>query len=386
MPELSSAVVSAQLELHRRRANLPSKRVSADPKPSQIQRDNPLTAVSQLPSHLGWGTNRLTKQLRSNLTPITFTESTPTAPKIIPAPLSPQTIPTKVKHYPTLGIQAIQLKQVPHYQVWLSCRLLDESGKGWLDMRALRHRLTEASSPYRLFGWRRLRQVLHQGNGRFWVWNTHQGRLWFYGATKVGQNLQCSKLAGAPVYLPLAALTQGIGYFKAHLYTAWHSGRQSSNPISRQTLRELTAVPERTQRCYEKQTKVKITPNLAIGAAYTPENIEQQSWQRGGAVFKFLDKNGRFGKKDATYLAWQLPNSYVGPHEQAAHGQQRQINHNLTDLVHKGAQGNGEIKIERTYFDHGKDASKALKFSQTTYWPEGKSQKHGLWHMLTIAN
>lgn len=378
MSQHSSAVFAAQRELHKKRAALVTKQA-----PVKQQVVSVKTAVSGLPAHLGWETLALTKHLRKR-TPI------PTQPTVeFPIPpiqkAQPKLqLPKKIKHYPSLGIQAIRQKQVPHYQVWLSCRRLDVDGKGWLQLNAMRHQLTKQDSENRLFGWRRLRQILHQGNGRFWQWDQHNGRLWLYSAIKIGQALGCTKLCGTPVYIRLHALTNGIGTFKAHLYSAWHSGRASNKPISRQTLQKITAVPERTQRHYEKQTKTKVKANLAIGATYSPESIEQHTWQRGGAVFKFVDKNGRFGHKQTTYLAWQLPNSYIGPHEQAAYGRQKRINHQLTDLVHEGAQGNGELKIKRLYFDHGKDAAKTTdrQFGKTTYWPEGETPDYSLWHIF----
>ena len=383
MPHLSSAVQTAQIELHKKRATLSLKRVCNDPDATQRE-----TAVFKLPPHLGWETDAFSSHIRKNQD--TQPKQTPTHVETLHQPTvqktAPPNIPNRVKHYPSIGIQAIHQKQVPHYQVWLSCRLLDVQGQGWLTLKEIRFQLTDGDSPLRLFGWRRLRQLLHQGNGRFWSWDQHHGRLWLYSVAKVGISLNCSKLTGSPVYLPVQAMTQGIGAFKAHLYTAWHSGRVSQNPISRQTLQSITAVPERTQRFYEKQTKIKVKQNLAIGDTYSPENIEQQSWQRGGALFKFVDKNGRFGPKQKTYLAWQLPNSYVGPHEQAAHGRQRQINHQLTDLVHKGAQGNGELPIKKTFFDHGKDAvhssQKQDLLGHTTYWPAGKCTSYSLWHLF----
>lgn len=384
MSQPSSAVYAAQLELHKKRAALLEKKQRTDGSSRVVVQ----TAVSQLPPHLGWGTATLSNLLRKK----DHEQSNDYKPLVL-EPVSPvtQSTPTpyatKIKHYPAIGLSAIQQKQVPHYQVWLSCRMLDDVGKGWVSVKEMRQLLTTAESERRLFGWRRLRQVLHQANGRLWTWDQHNGRLWLYSTAKVAQALHCAKLTGMPVYLPLNAFTQGIGKFKAHLYTAWHSGRPSNNPISRQTLNQLTAIPERTQRLYEKQTKTKVKANLAIGAAYTPENLEQQAWQRGGAVFKFLDKNGRFGSKQKTYLAWQLPNSYIGPHEQAAYGQQKQINHQLTDLVHKGAQGNGERKIERCYFDNGKDAAmvRQQKNETVTYWPEGEASSYSLWHLFLYA-
>lgn len=376
MSQPSSAVLAAQQKLQQKRATLRTKERDLV---SQIPRRQ--TAVSQLPPHLGWGSHALSTHLRKNK---------PVLPPVVEDPHSfnpqpchtphPPPASSQVKHFPTLGLQAIRQQLVPHYQVWLACRLLDKAGRGWLMVKDVRQQLTAADEALRLFGWRRLRQVLHQGNGRFWQWDRHEGRLWLHGVAKLAASLDSPKMSGLPVYVPSNALTEGIATFKAHLYAAWHSGRRANKPVSRQTLRKLTAVPERTQRHYEKVTHVRVKANLAIGATYTPENLEQQSWQRGGAVFKFLDKNGRFGPKQKTYLAWQLPNSYAGPHQQAPRGRQRRINHQLTDLVHQGAQGNGKSKIERTYFDHGKEAAQAE--APVSYWPEGDCRGFSLWHVL----
>jgi hypothetical protein len=79
---------------------------------------------------------------------------------------------------------------------------------------------TGKESKLRLFGWRRLRQVLGQGHGLFWEWDKTSGRLWLYGTATVAANLDVPRLAGRVVALPLSAMTAGIGDFKAHLYAA----------------------------------------------------------------------------------------------------------------------------------------------------------------------
>lgn len=278
-----------------------------------------------------------------------------------------------VRHYPSLGIGALRTKQVPQYVVWLACRFLDQRGQGWLPLTAVRAWLTGMDSSLRLFGWRRLRQVLRQGNGRFWTWDRIHNQLWLFNAARVGATLQVQRFHGQPVLLPVSALTGGVGQFKAHLYGAWHSGRREANPISRQTQRQVLGVPERTQRYYEQRIGMTVQSNLAIGEVYTPEHLQKHVWRKGGAVFEFVDRNGRYGRKNGRYVAWQLPNSYAGPHRQTVSGRQRRINRQLTGLVQDGAQGNDEQQGTRRYFAHGAAAAQAFNLQRVTegYWPSG---------------
>lgn len=123
-----------------------------------------------------------------------------------------------------------------------------------------------------------------------------------------------------PVLLPIKIITKRIGEFKAHLYAAWHSGRKRNNPISREVQGTLTGIPERTQRHYCRVARIGRQTNIAIGSRYTSEDVENQAWQQGKAVFKFTDYQGKQGRKGATYIAWHLPNNYTGPHQQTTTG------------------------------------------------------------------
>ena len=139
--------------------------------------------------------------------------------------------------------------------------------------------------------------------------------------SKVALALGVERLAGRPVALPVAALVEGIGAFRAHLYTAFHSGRAKESvrgrevmPIARATLADLSGVGVSSQRAYEKQTKLKVQANFAVGEVATEENRENRAWVQGQAVFELTDYRGQQGRKGETYLAWQLPNSYLGQH------------------------------------------------------------------------
>jgi hypothetical protein len=355
-------------------------------------------SISQLPNHLGWVSRSLTAQLRTQKQSVTVKTclnlneiTSPTNEKVVNKTKDRTAVsnPSSIRHYPSLGIGALKTEHAPQFRVWLACRHLNSNGSGHLTQFTLKQQLTVKDAPLRLCGWRRLQQILHRGNGHFWTYNQQQKRVWLFGTVRVAKYLQVDSLEGQPVQLPVKALTGGIGLFKAHLYGAWHSGRNShtqsaGKPISRQTQELLTQVPQRTQRHYEQQAGVQIIPNLAIGSAYTPANIEQQTWRKGGAVFQFVDKNGRIGKRNGRYVAWQMPNSYIGPHANAAPGNHRRLNRQLTGLVQKGVQGNDLLSPNHRYFHNGHAAATALTRQRTdeSYWPLPVKQCYQLWSVF----
>ncbi len=389
MSAYSDAVYAAQAALQARRQSLQKPPASLDEVDGKDGFEVSITAVIRnLPPHLGWCSTAVSQHLRrKEIYPAEHSEHRKVVELVKqPAAETPEQshLPQHVRHYPDLGIAALHAKRVPHYQLWLTCRLLDTNGRGWLSTQVVIQQVAGQDAPLRLFGKRRLRQVLQGGNGRFWTWDKQQHRLWLLGVSRIAGQLGVDKLISHPVLLPTTILTKGVGIFKAHLAAAWHSGRKTPNPISRSTQRKLLHVPERTQRHYELAAGVKVKTNLAVGALYTPENIEKHMWQRGGAVFQFVDKQGKLGKQNGRYLAWQLPNSYVGPHQPAARGNLHRVNRQLSGLVHEGAQGNSDKRLNRRYFLHGAAAAKAIQRQQNNevYWPMHHKHRIQLWSLF----
>jgi len=248
--------------------------------------------------------------------------------------------------------------------------------------------LTDKESKLRLFGWQRLRQILGQGHGRFWTWDKGDGRVWLFGAARVAANLEVTRLSGKPVLLPVTAVTTNISDFNAHLYAAWHSGRKSNNPISREVQESITSVPERTQRHYCQVAKIKYQTNIAIGCKYSKEEVQKRAWQRGMAVFEFKDLQGQQGIKGASYVAWKLPNSYMGPHQQTSNGRMRKINQKLQVLAQKGARENGGEEVEKMYHANRADAVRALNRGQKpeAYWPMMRvSRQKNVWAVFSLV-
>ena len=232
-------------------------------------------------------------------------ESTPAAPVPIQteeAGLSCSTAcstKTIVVH-PTILLAMLKQHLEAPGRVWLLLRAIDRDGRGWLDLEDIRHHLTKKDSPRRILGWRRLRQLLAQGEGLFWR-RDEQDRLWLSGAHKTAYKLDSGRLQGFPVELPVSALLGGIQAVRAAFYATFHGGRDSK-PISRETLESLSGIPGRTQLEYDRVARVERRRNIAIGERYSQEHAQDRAWKQGRVVFQFVDTEGRQGRQGREYV------------------------------------------------------------------------------------
>jgi hypothetical protein len=209
---------------------------------------------------------------------------------------------------------------------------------------------------------------LAQGEDIFW--QRDKERLWLRSISKVGAALQSGRLQGHPIALPIKVLIQSIGTVRAHFYASFHSGRDSQRPIARQTLQRLSGVSPHTQRNYERKAHVQSERNFVVGPSAQAPAAEEIAWRRGGACFQLTDRQGQQGKPGATYLAWQLPNSYCGPHAAEGRGGQKRFNQELVDLWTKGTTGNGRFEGTKRYFDNAQAAVKSFhKGTTEVHWP-----------------
>ena len=293
--------------------------------------------------------------------------------------------PKTVAVYPSLLLAMLKQDQETAGRVYLLLRYLDTNGRGWFHIDEIRERLTRKESPLKVMGWRRLRQVFRQGESVFWERDS-KGRLWLRSALKIALELDCHRLKGKRVDLPLKALLGGIGAVRAHFYASFHSGRRSDNPISRDTLEDITGLCPRTQRAYDRLAGVKRQQNIAVGPKHTEITAKEQYWQRGRAVFAFVDSQGQRGTKNRHYLAWQLPNSYQAPHRQRSKGRQKKINQQLAKLVNHGVQATDQSEVDKLFWPDGAAAGRAYSRDQEldAYWPRGRTQKRSglLWHVF----
>jgi hypothetical protein len=368
---------------------------------------DPKESTGQLPDHLGWGSNSLTRAIRKTQTAeATASCNDPEPEQIRPRPATQDPAPTHsptpsspkkfVKLYPDITLGMLKNGQEAAGRIWLLLHYIDEAGRGWIDGEEARVRLTQKESPLRVCGRRQLRKLLSRGEGLFW--RRDKGRLWLRSTTKVAADLSVYHLNRHPVALPVADLLQGIGLVRAHFYTAFHSGRNEKNknqskPISRTRLNQISQVSRRSQRRYEKQASVTRQNNFAIGRRVNAGDFQEQAWQRGRAVFNFIDYAGKMGQKGGSYTAWQLPNNYLGPHKPLPKGRQKRMNQELADLFMKGMTGNGSELVQedpagesRRFYDQGQSAATTYNRSpdQDVFWRSrfGRADRFQLWHVL----
>ncbi len=357
---------------------------------------------ANLPPHLGWGSQPLTAVLRATQTRRGNEQDDPPwaieSPQSSFAPKSKETPVSQisgrnlgsadaVKVYPDIALGMLRQEQAASGRIWLLAQHLDAAGAGWLRIGIIRKRLTKKNSKLRVCGWRQMRNLLRQGEGIFW--QRDKERLWLRSAAKVAYALNVTQLTGRPVGVSVFALVGGIGDARAHLYASFHSGRVKENtkqakpivwspPIARDTLTVVSGVGRVSQRAYEARTKTKVQRNFAVGETAEEVSRERRAWQQGQALFELKDYRGEQGRKGKTYLAWQLPNTYIGRHQQRPQGRQKRINRELKDLVMKGMPGNvgeaneipklaaipeiaatSEVALTKRYYPNGKLAARA---------------------------
>jgi hypothetical protein len=224
-----------------------------------------------------------------------------------------------------------------------------------------------------------LRILLGQGEGLFW--QRQEDRLWLRSVVKVAAALGLTRLSGHPVALPLHILTRPIGEVKAHFYASFHSGRNHDHqPIARATLSHLSGLSPQTQRSYEKRARVRPQTNFALGEVATHENKEERTWQQGSAVFTFTDYQGKQGPANLTYMAWQLPNDYTGPHVRQPKGRHKRLNRQLADLRQQGTAGNDQY--QRRFFANGCEAVKGQKGREVVWRGRGRGKGGQIWYLL----
>lgn len=299
-----------------------------------------------------------------------------------PSPLPPCS-PAPLPVHPTLLMAILRHDQAAPARVWLLLRHHDTAGRGWLALDDARRLLTDAGSPLRCCGRRRLRQLLAAGEGLFWR-RDDRDRLWLIAAHKVAHALDSGPMQGAPVELPVAALLGGIRSVRAAFYAAFHSGRKES-PISRDTLAALSGAAGRTQLEYDRAAGVGRRRNVAVGERYSAERHQSRAWERGRAAFRFIDTAGRQGRAGGEYVAWHLPNSYEGPYARRATIGRKRLNRKLADLVIKGTPGNDGHAAERVFWPDGAAAARSYNRGpdRDAYWQrETPAGRPRVWNVM----
>ncbi|MFL7838204.1 MAG: hypothetical protein ACK2T4_07165 [Candidatus Promineifilaceae bacterium] len=358
-----------------------------------LDTDQLVKIVAGLPDHLGWGSAAQTAVLRAaarrhleqpqkdNGEALSFVKPRRTCNSKTDFQEEPQfSADGSISIAPSLGLAILRHKQAAPARLWLLLRAVDSRGRGMIPLETARKAFTDQDSGLRFCGWRQLRNLLAAGADTFW--QVDEDHIWLRSAARVAAAFKVTHFSGKDVALPVSELTGGIAAVRAHLYATFHSGRQAK-PVSRQTLAGKSGVAPRTQRHYDRLIGVEKQTNYVRGSRVGSEEGVDQAWQQGSAAFTWQET--RRGKKEPNgrFLAWQLPNSYHGPHAQLGRGRQKRQNKALADLLNKGTAGNCQSQrddLQPRYFADARVAAQAFGRSKAPiYWPD---LKPGLWHCV----
>lgn len=335
-------------------------------------------------------------QQRRQQAGITYRPSLPLGGFALPAPtpaveiaaVEPTPEPAQLFHHGDIAIAANRAGQSTHYQLWLALRHLDTDGRGWLSQKAAQDAFCsdQRTNETYLYKKTRLRQLVAEGNGVYWRLDEQNQRVFYHRESRIADGLGMKRLTGRHVAIGAAQIFTSIQTFRAHCFAAWLANH--TNPISQETIAQLTGIPPRTQLRYTNAANIQTTANLSIGPRYTQDAAQECAWQHGN-IFKFADFRGKQGPAGRRYVAWHLPTSYSVTATSSSRRRQKRTNNQMADLRHYRDAGNGRLRV--LFFPNGAAAAKIANRQMADgdprdhYWPGTKARTGTkLWHCLTV--
>ena len=203
------------------------------------------------------------------------------------APTVPR-IPEWIAVYPEIAHAALKRNMDPLVAAWCLLHACDRDGRGWFE-RPVARRLVEVG---RGVGARQARRILDAGSPGFW----HLGstdRLWLISVPKVAAALGVERVS-APRLVPLADLQKGPASLRATLFATVYRPDAEGRPLSRRLVRELTGIPESTQRRYENQYghAERVTPVHVELSHITDPQQRRRYAERQGDWGAYLGEHG----------------------------------------------------------------------------------------------
>lgn len=300
----------------------------------------PLTAVAELlPAHLGWDNANFIPHLHGRVSAPDAPTPTIKVEEGLPVPETTTAVKPVVPSINIFGHLLDRLQQrgqVGEGRVWLLLRFLDrQNGEGRVSVKLARHMLTSKRGSYRCLSWKRLRQILNQGEGVFWHRDEAGAHIYYHAEARVAQAVGVTQMRGWGVKIPVRDLCQPIKKVRALFYDAFHSARGDGfqEPITRRILHERGNGDARTQRTYEAVRGVERQAQYASLGQYNvlawrqaqAEDSDGSGERIGGPAFIFVDYKGLLGKNPHrlkrpvhqqhwhnVYIMRQIGNAYRG--------------------------------------------------------------------------
>ncbi len=282
--------------------------------------------------------------------------SVPVASGLHPISITP---PEFLKVYPGLAAQALKRDVEQGLGLWSLARALDTTGSGRVSAETLQQVATELDLAGSRDG--KFKRALAQAKEFDLLSVTVRRRrgvttevIEIRSAERAARSLGADSLGARPVLVPTAKLSK-VGAWRAELWAAHLAGfAKRSTPISQATLRDLTGVPDRTQREYNRTADVEVTYNIAVSQldGRDPEAVMTAMMQHSGV---FTVKDQATGQ---TRVAWPLPANYRVDLDRLPRGRMRKINRALKNGLVSDAAGH---RAEHVFFSGDKAQQAAVK-------------------------
>lgn len=247
--------------------------------------------------------------------------------------------------------------------LWTLCREVDVMGTGYLPEAVVREEALKLWTPEKYYRYRREARDLglvtpwgKEGNRK------HEDRLSWLGLRSAC--ISFNVMPGNQVVLASASCLTSVAKFKAASFCAFQAARNSENPISRETLKELTTVGRKTQSVYEQRNnarrdgQVKAKPSFML-TGYSADHLRAAREEIHPSCFLWGGEVVR-----------PLPNTYTSTIRTASSSRLRKVRKQLRNLVIECGAG----KCGRLFYDEAGagDAVKAVN-SETTGQPAAMS-------------
>lgn len=283
------------------------------------------------------------------------------------------------------------------YRLYSALRGLDQAGRGWLDYHAVKAQLTRKNEVCYLYGPRRFKEVLRQGEGLFWHRVKANGavRIRLVARYKIAQHT-CGRLQGREVVVTLRDLVgTGAGQetsVKAALYAAIQTGlRAEPWQICRDKKAMVTGCSHYRQRAYEQRAGIGVQRNIQVIGLYSHERLIEAMFAgvdpvQSNVVYKHIDKKGVIDphRPGASYVVRLLPNTYRlpdGMFSVVMSRRQRAMNRQMADLCIMSDGGSRVEPIVRVFHDNARQAFAAQEKhpDNLALFPIRTGVRVGLW-------
>lgn len=337
---------------------------------------------------------------------------TPEMAQDVPAPAAAPRTPTHVKTFVELNLAALQAKKDGLLRLHYVLKAHDASGQGWVSEETAR------DATAFMYAWAGARYWLRKGDGTWWKWDKPAGKIHLRKPGVIAAALGVPPISRRPVAIPLEALATEAGA-SAALYATVHTERQAeaeerakrivvnafvsgraaaapyeANPISKQTLSDMTGLHRSTLSRYDKIARLKKKQNFTLfHLGDTPANRDALKARGIAGVFRYRQIIRRRGRRTVydNLLAARLPDTFEPAPGQSTmkRNSHRRINRTIADLASRLGAGHqserqgstDKRRLTRFYYDSVQKLEKAAKKdgSRDRYWRRKRERGRVWW-------